>query len=238
MKRILLGLVGAVMLFQAGCAQQAIHRGNGISTARSFSLANVAKSDVDMVADITQREVVKGLRLLAEKLYRRNPQEYRKAGLAGPEAAVARIFDQLGNWPRAPMARSSWEHNFHLAFAETYQGDRIEVFMSALTVMIMAAYNHRTEFFLTDELDAQKLYNSARNIEVAVWKLSRARHPDGTPFLLANSNEGGVQNLSFEREFGKLIAQQDLLALVMEDRSNRVISRALQSTATFVFLPI
>jgi hypothetical protein len=237
-KGVLIGLFGMLVLLQSGCSQQAIQRSNGASTARAFTLANVAKSEVDMVAELTQQEVLKGLRLLADKLYRRNPQEYRKAGLASPEAASARLFDPLGNWQRAPMARSSWEHNFRLAFDGGYQGDRVEVFMSALTIMVMAAYNHRTEFFLTDELDAQKLYNSARNIETVVWKLSKARYPDGTPFLLTNSMDGEAQNLSFEREFGKLIAQQDLLALIMEDRSNRVIARALQSTATFVFLPI
>jgi hypothetical protein len=233
------GLLASLVMLQAGCGQYAIQRSNGVSTARPFNIANVAKSDTDMVAELTQREVLKNLRHLAEKLYRRNPQEYRKAGLASPEAASARIFDQLRNWQRAPMARGSWEHNFRLAFDGTYQGDRVEVFMSALTVMLMAAYNHHTEFFLTDQgLDAQKLYNSARNIEVAVWKLSQARYPDGRPYLVTNTLEGEVQNLSYEREFGKLIAQQDLLALIIEDRTNRVIARALQSTASFVFLPI
>jgi hypothetical protein len=237
-KGILFGLLGGLIVFQTGCSQQPIQRSNGVSTVRSFSMANIAKSEADMVAELTQREVIKGLRLLAEKLYRRNPQEYRKAGLASPEEAAARILDQLGDWQRAPMARASWEHNFKLAFDGSYPGDRVEVFMSALTIMIMTAYNHRTAFFITDELDAQKLYNSARNIEIAVWKLSMARYPDGTPFLLANSREGETPNLSYEREFGKLIAQQDLLALIMEDRSNRVIARVLQSTATYVFLPI
>jgi hypothetical protein len=50
--------------------------------------------------------------------------------------------------------------------------------------------------------------------------------------------EGEVQNLAFEREFGKLIAQQDLLALLIEDRSNRSISRVFQNAASFAFLPI
>lgn len=238
MKAVFVALLGLLVFVSSGCSQQTIQRSNGESTARPFALANVAKSESDMVTELTQQEVLKGLRRVAEKLYRRNPQEYRKAGLDSSEAATARIFDQLGDWQHAPLARAGWEHNFRLAFDASYPGDRVEVFMSALTLMVMAAYNHRTEFFLTDELDAQKLYNSARNIETAVWKLSQARFPDGTPFLYANSREGEVLNLSFEREFGKLIAQQDLLALILEDRSNRVIARVLQSTATFVFLPI
>jgi hypothetical protein len=110
--------------------------------------------------------------------------------------------------------------------------------MGALTAMILASYNHKTSFFLVDELSAQKLYNSARNIEAAVWKLSTARHPGGEKTLVSNSIEGDLQNLSFEREFGKLIAIQDLMALLIEDKSNRAISRVLQNVASFVFLPI
>lgn len=231
-------LLPGLILLLGGCAQQPIQRDGKSAVVRPFRLANVVKSEIDMVADLTQGEVLSRLRLIADKLYRRNPREFRKAGLPTTEAASARLFDQIRHWERAPMARASWQHNFSYAFDPDYPGDRVEVFMSALTVMIMASYNHRKEFFMTDELDAQKLYNSARNIEVAVWKLGQARLPDGSPFLLANSCEGEAVNLSFEREFGKLIAQQDLLALIMEDRTNRVITRVIQSTASFVFLPI
>ncbi len=48
----------------------------------------------------------------------------------------------------------------------------------------------------------------------------------------------GRANLSFEREFGKLIAYQDTLALVMAQRTNRTIRRFSQALATAVFLPL
>jgi hypothetical protein len=183
--------------------------------------------------------MLKSLRQITEKLYRRNPQEYRKTGFDNPEAAAARIFDHLANWPESPLAKLNWEENFKLAFLDTYGGDRVYAFMTALTTMLMASYNHQTAFFLPDEISAQKLFNSARNIETAVWKLSNARLGTGGPrMVISNSMDGDVQNLSFEREFGKLIAQQDILALIMEDRGNRSISRAFQSAASFVFLPI
>lgn len=233
-----LALALCFVLLLGGCAGGEIRRKDGSSSARPFSLGNLMKSDVDMVAEITQQEALRHLKLLTEKLYRRNPQAYRKAGLASVEEATARLTSQFGRWAESPLAGSRWEDNFRLAFAEDYPGDRIYAFMSALTVMIMASYEHRHEFFLLDELDPQKLYNSARNIEVALWKLSTARLPNGERFILANSDDGESRNLSFEREFGKLIAQQDLLALVMEDRTNRTITRVLQSAATMAFLPI
>lgn len=236
MRKIYPLLLSLVLL--SGCANQGIQRKDGSSSARGFAVSNLVKNDADILTEITQRELLKSLRLLTEKLYRRNPQEYRKSGHESVEAATVKLFEQAPKWSESPLARLNWDENFKLAFLEGYTGDRVHAFMSALTTMLMAAYNHKTEFFLPDELSAQKFYNSARNIEVAVWKLSSARLGNGGKYLISNSVEGETQNLSFEREFGKLIALQDTLALFIEDRSNRSISRVFQSATTFVFLPI
>lgn len=229
---VLLVLAAALV---AGCANQDIQRKDGSTTSRSFSLSNLAKSDVDMISELTQREALRSIRLLAEKLYRRNPQEFRKVGLDSPESAAARIFEHLDKGKESPLALMNWQDNFGLAFQEGYNGDRVYAFMSAMTAMTLAAYDFKTAFYMTDSLNPQKLYNSARNIEVAVWKLSNAKLANGNRALVSNSLEGDVQNLSFEREFGKLIATQDLLALIIEDRTSRSINRVVQG---LVFLPI
>lgn len=223
------------LLLLSGCASQEIQRKDGNRSARPYSLANLAKSDVDMISELSQREAIKSLKLVAEKLYRRNPSEYRKAGMPSPEAAAARIFEHLDQGRSSPLALMNWQDNFGLAFQEGYNGDRVYAFMTAMTAMTLAAYDFKTAFFFTDQLDPQKLYNSARNIEVAVWKLSNARLANGNRVLISNSLEGDVQNLSFEREFGKLIAIQDMLALIVEDRTSRAINRVVQG---LVFLPI
>ncbi|MBI5331793.1 MAG: hypothetical protein HZB71_14420 [Betaproteobacteria bacterium] len=222
----------------AGCAGQEIQRKDGSKSAREFALSSLAKSDIDSVTEFSQKEAVKSLRLLTEKLYKRNPREFRKGGHESAEAATAKLFDSLVNWQESPLGRSNWEDNFKLAFQEDHSGDRVHTFMGALTAMILASYNHKTTFFVVDELSAQKLYNSARNIESAVWKLSTAKLSTGEKTLVTNSIEGDLQNLSFEREFGKLVAIQDLMALLIEDKSNRAISRVFQGVASFVFLPI
>ena len=80
--------------------------------------------------------------------------------------------------------------------------------------MIFLAYNEKTQFYLTDSFDPQKLYNSARNIEIAAWKLANARDARGEPLLLSNEIAGDARNLSFEREFGKMIAYQDVMAQI------------------------
>lgn len=223
----------------AGCANGPIQRKDGSQSQRGFVIENLAKSDVDQVTEISQREALRHLRVLTEKLYRRNPAEFRKAGLPSVEVATEQLFANLATWPTSPLRQSDWERDFRAAFREDFAGDRVHAYMSAMLAMVMTAYDHKQAFYITDQLDAQKLYNSARNIETAVWKLSNARTADGlVPILLTNSMDNGAQNLSFEREFGKLIAEQDVLALVIEDSSNRVISRAMQNAASFVFLPL
>jgi hypothetical protein len=102
---------------------------------------------------------------------------------------------------------------------------------------VFLAYNGKTEFYLTDTLDPQRLYNSARNIEIAAWKLANARDAHGEPLLLSNEM-ADVPNLSFEREFGKMIAYQDAMARIAAQRTNRTIRRVIQTLATAVFLPI
>jgi hypothetical protein len=104
--------------------------------------------------------------------------------------------------------------------------------------MIVQSYGDKTEIYLTDTLDPQKLYNAARNIEIAAWKLANARDANGQLLLLSNEAAGDVQNLSFEREIGKLIAYQDVMARVSAQRTNRTIRRSVQFIATAVFLPI
>jgi hypothetical protein len=234
----LTGWLLSATLVLAGCAGQPIQRKDGSTSEREFAVSNLAKSDVDMISELTQREVIKSLKLVTEKLYKRNPQEYKKAGLDSAEAAMARIFEHLDKGRESPIALMNWQDNFGVAFQDAYNGDRVFAFMAALTGMVMASYDYKTAFFLPDRLEPQKLYNSARNIEVAVWKLSNAKLANGNKALVTNSMEGDVQNLSFEREFGKLIAQQDMLALIIEDRSNRSISRAIQNATAFRFLPI
>ena len=45
---------------------------------RDFRLSDIAKSDVDIVAEVNAKESLASARLLMEKLYRRNPRELRR----------------------------------------------------------------------------------------------------------------------------------------------------------------
>jgi len=209
----------------------------GCAASGGFEPGQLAKTDIDRVADAHRREVSASLRLLAEKLYRRNPREWKKGGQPNAEAALARIFDSWPPWRLPELGGKHGTEAVLLALREDYRGDRVAAFVAGLGGMLHDAFNSKNEFFVIDDLDPQRLHNSARNLEIAAWKLTHARGADGEPLLLANEM-APVQNLSFEREFGKMIGNLDLLSRVVADKTNRTLVKAIQSMATAVFLPV
>lgn len=223
----------------AGCTGKAILRKDGKSTERPMSITGIAKSDVDEVTELAQRETITGLKRLSEKLYRRNPGELQKSGAASLEDAIADIFNPVNHWHLSARRNLDWQASINGAFDVNFSGDRVGALMKGLLTMVMASYEHKAEIYLVDNLDPQKLYNSARNLEIAAWRLSNGKSASGELFLLSNSiGADGMSNLSFEREFGKLIATQDLIARVIEDKTNRTIRFSVINAASLVFLPI
>jgi len=230
-------VTAALMFCLSACATSPPRPGKGPNPP-DFKVGSLAKTEIDQIAELHVQEALSHLRLLAEKLYRRNPREWRKGGNASLEQAVARIFDGGFNVDFPELEHRRGTDAVHFAFREDYAGDRVLAYVWGLTTMTLAAYNDKTEFYATDGLDPQKLYNAARNYEIAAWKLANARDARGELYLLSNEISGGARNLSFEREFGKLIGETDMMARIVAGRENRTIVRVIQNLATAVFLPI
>jgi len=228
---------GAKDAGQAGvvAADRARPAGNSVA---GFDPKQIGKSDVDRVADLHRREVFASLRVLAEKLYRRNPREWKKGGHAGIEQALDRLLDPRTGWRPPDAAGRRGTEAILLALREDFGGDRVAVLIAGMGYMLNLAFEEKTEFFMLDDLDPQKLYNSARNLEVAAWKLANARDAGGNLLLLSNDMAQQPPNLSFEREFGKMIGNLDLLSALIADKGQRTIARVAQSLATAVFLPV
>jgi hypothetical protein len=203
-----------------------------------YSASNLLKTDLDRVTETHQQEIFASLRTLAEKLYRRNPHELRKSGQKSVSAGVDRIFERHHGWRFEDLDYMRGAQAIHLAFRDDYRGDRVLAYIVGLASMLQAAFNDKTEFFALDDIDPQGLYNAARNVEIAVWKLSNARISKDQLFLLSNEGAGVVRNLTFEREFGKIIASLDVLSKVLAGRYGRSVVKVVQSLATAVFLPI
>ena len=230
--RALVLLLAALAL--AGCATKTGPDGKRQTTV---DVKYLAKTEIDRVADSSREEVVNGLLLIADKLYKRNPREWKKAGLASREAAVARLRNRLQHsFPELERQREG--QAAALAFTEAFAGDRVMALMFGLLTMVDAAYDHKAEFFMFDSLNEDKLFNCARNMEVAVWKLWHDRLPGGEFYLLSNELDPNNRNISFEREFGRVTGLLDFMARIVADRNGRGLSRATQTVASTLFLPV
>ena len=201
-----------------------------------FDPRYLAKTEIDRVIETTRSEVFGSLRRIADKLYRRNPREWKKSGQPGREAAMARLFSGGVDFPELEGRREG-AAALH-AFSPDYDGDRILALMAGLIGMVDAAFEHKKDFYVLDDLDEQKLYNCARNVEIAVWKMTSSRTAEGEPTLFANALERDVANLSFEREFGRIIGLLDMLSKVVADKHGRSVTRLTQTVASTLFLPI
>jgi len=195
----------------------------------------LAKTEVDRIADTNRAEVMTGLMLIADKLYRRNPKEWKKVGVASREAALERL-NQRRSPPELGSAREGQAAS--LAFNEAYAGDRVAALMFGLLTMADAAFEHKEEFYILDSLNETKLYNCARNMDVAIWKLGHDHTAAGEPFLLSNELDPAHRNLSFEREFGRVMGLLDFMAKVVADRNGRNFSRLTQTVVGTIFLPV
>lgn len=203
------------------------------------AISQLAKGDYDRMADVEMRENTESLRLLMLKLYKRNPQELHKSTPDPAEKMVNWVFNGAAQHHYNFEALNNLQDTqaIFLAFKPEYSGDRVLAFIVGLHTMLIKAHHGKTDFYITDSLDPQHLYNVARNFEIAAWKISNARDERGELYLLSNEINAHERNLSFEREFGKMIGRTDLYAVALAEKSQRFISRVVQNLATALFLP-
>jgi len=208
----------------------------GCSNSVDFSrFDQLAKTDVDMMADTSLREMNRLLGDLLVKLYKRNPHELDKVSGMSIGQRQDQIFDTSGRLIFKELNNKQGTDAMGLAFHPDYNGDRVFALIVGLVGMVRSAYNWQDEQFMFDSLDAQSLFNSARNIEVMAWRLSNSKGRNGELLLLSNSQPGEEENLSYERLFGKMISIQDMMAFITADKWNRSINHAVLNV---VFLPM
>ena len=206
-------------------------------------LRNLGKSDVDFVMDVHAKQQKQMLMELTRKLYVRNPWQLRKSSGMSVDARMAQIF---GTYNTIEIPSLIFDElngvtgidAILLSFDESFQGDRVFAAMVGLTEMLRRSYNHQQEFFIIDSLNEQSLYNSARNIEIFVWRLYQRRDSKGELFLLSNRMGESDYDISFDRLFSKMVMVQDMMALIVADKTNRGITKVVQSVAQLAFLPV
>ena len=227
LKRSLFAVIAFLLvILNTGCSS------SGDVQGRSFEIGSVVRNDIDLVSETHQMVVFAAIKELAIKLYKRNPREWKKEGHESLEMAV----ETMTGDPFPEVDGKISIESLRLTFDEEYQGDRVKAFIVGLETMVLASYDDHRSFYIHNMLEAQKLYDSARNIELASWLIRTKYNSNDELFLLST---GGTEeiNLSFERLFGKMINAQDMMAQIMADRTHRQIKNVIQQIAT-AFIPI
>jgi len=197
------------------------------------------QSDFNRTMTLAMRDNLDSIYRLQEKLYKRNPRCWQAGGHASLEGALE--HGRLGIRTATPPPGLDGLQDIDVlavAFEPAYRGDRVAAFIYGLADMILTAHRDKSRFYLTDNIDAQHIFNAARNVETAAWLLNSRRDHDGQPLLLANQMEPQAVNLSFEREFGQLVGRLDLVASLLDEKIRRVGIGYVQGLFFFNFLPV
>tara|TARA_B100000787_G_scaffold169895_1_gene162764 strand:+ start:175 stop:876 length:702 start_codon:yes stop_codon:yes gene_type:complete len=201
------------------------------------SINQFGKSDFDRMADYEIRENIESLKILMVKFYKRNPNQLRKSTSDNAEKMTNWVFNGDHNWKFDRINNAQGIDALNQVFDGNYEGDRVLSLITGLYTMLIKAHGDKKEFYIFDSLDPQKIYNASRNFEIIVWKLSSKKNFSNEPYLISNGLNNEDINLSFEREFGKIIGRTDYFAFTLSEKTERAITRAIQSFTTGIFLP-
>lgn len=221
----------------SGCSQQ---QGRDIAAQLSKgSPQELFQTSVDRMATLTMRDNLQSLYLLMNKLYRRNPSQWRLSGYVDASTAERQIRQAIEQRQALPQLGERRDlAALSCALGPEFKGDRVGAFIYAIGSMLVTAHGGRTEFFITDTIDPLFVNNAARNIEKATWMLSQRQDANGVLLLFSNEISEEGSNLSFAVEFGKVVARLDLLAQMLDERYRRIGLNYAQSLLLMNFLPV
>ncbi len=207
-----------------------------------FDSSELGQSAANRAANLAMRDNLASLQLLLDKLYKRNPAEWRKSGAGNRDAAINLVMQAVrSNTPLPALGQVRGTAALTTAFDPQFTGDRAGALAYGLGSMLVDAYGGRTQLYLVHGLDAQQLANAAYNIEVAAWLLNNRTATDGKPLLLANEISDKGRNLTFEREMGRMMARLELLAEMNDEKVRRSaidFGQSLVAGPFLQFLPV
>ena len=201
------------------------------------SINQFGKSDFDRMADYEIRENIESLKVLMLKFYKKNPNQLKKSTSDNAEKMTNWVFNGDHNWKFKKINNAQDIDALNQVFDDNFKGDRVLSLITGLYTMLIKAHGNKKEFYIFDSLDPQKIYNASRNIEIIVWKLTSKKNKEGKPYLISNEINSSESNLSFEREFGKMIGRTDYFAFTLSEKTERAVTRVIQNFTTGIFLP-
>ena len=131
-------------------------------------------------------------RLVMEKLYRRNPREWRKGNFASADVRACEGVRPAAafSFPSSTMCGAA-TRSFSASTRLPRRPRRVRVRRGASAEHdLPRSTTARPSSTSPYSLDRRKLYNSARNVEIAAWKLANARNPRGDRLDPVQRNRG------------------------------------------------
>lgn len=229
-------LVSALAL--AGCSSTPAPYGE--VAGEGFGKGELLQSDTNRMATLAMQQNLDSLFSLMDKLYKRNPTEWRKTADSREAAMEFVRLTVLNRQGWAPLGDARDVQALSKALDPAFEDDRVAAFIYAAADTVVVAHGGKTFFTMVDGLNPQAVHNAARNMEIAAWILSSRTKADGSPLLLANEI-GEQRNLSFEREMSKIIARLDLMAVYGTEKYRRAVigyGQSLVAGPFLQFLPV
>ena len=195
---------------------------------------NLAKTNIDMVSDIHILALRTHMQELSLALYKNNVNQLGKVPNLSLENRISQIIDHSTDihYREADYLQST--EAIELAFAPDYRGDRVFVLLLGINSMLKYSYNNLEELFMFDDLDPQRLYDSARNLERVAWRLRNEIAQGRTLIALEPTGERS----SIEDTLIRMASIQDMMAEIIASKTQRMVSTAVQNTATTMLIPI
>ena len=210
-----------------------------LASCQNNILTNIAKTDIDIVTEIHAKNAKEYIEELVIKLYKINPVYIQNNKEFNNVSEV--IIDIFKDVNKNKIDKTGKENiDFILkGFSDEFDGDRIYYIAKGLFGMINASYNYKKKFYITDKnLNSQKLMNTSTNIQTLVWRLSNTKGKNNIILIKTNNIANNNINLSFERLFGKLINNQENMAMIISSQEGRMIQKAAKGIVSSIFLPI
>lgn len=231
--------IALFLFFLSACSQTPNKDTIAVADLRDAGVSRLAKSDIDEVIELHQHAVMQDLKELMIKLYHRNPNQRFDKAKRTIESSVDLVFKRPYYYGYKHWEAMAGTDIIRLALDPDYHvNDRILPLIVGLRKMLMASYDNQTAFYFLTDLNEQKLYNSARNIEIAAWLLSENKDRHGRLLIMSDSVDSESRNLSFQRLIGKMIATQDNLASIISFKEGRMLKTVVIRAASMAFLPI
>ena len=113
-----------------------------------YEIKNLAKSDIDLVADEFIAETRTAVRELVVKLYKRNPSQLQKNPGMTIEGRLAQLRVHRHTLDFPELNDQQGIDAMNMAFDPAFRGDRVFALVVGLGSMLREAYSYKAEMFL------------------------------------------------------------------------------------------